>query len=182
MTAGTPRSGQGAPWRTASDAAARAPPRAISARMQARRSSWKRRLPAAPDSDWIGANGAQERRPVLNRLSALLIAACLAGCSAYNRGVDNVVLRDSPAVPPALIDKTDGVYKGVGQAVLVGSPFCPTERAGTVEIGDRTLFFAFTPSTIFITPVQPDGTVLTVLPQAKLEGRLTNGRLQFLVV
>jgi hypothetical protein len=119
---------------------------------------------------------------VLDRLTVLLIATCLAGCSSYNSGVNNFVLTRSPAVPPDLIDKTDGVYKGVAQPVLVGSPTCPTEREGTVEIGDRTLYFAFTPSTLFITPVQPDGLVFTVLPQAKLDGRLTDGRLQFLVV
>jgi hypothetical protein len=123
-----------------------------------------------------------QEKPVLDRLAVVLIAAFVVGCSSYNSGVDSFVLARSPAVPPDLINKTDGVYKGMGQPILVGSSTCPTAREGTVEIGDRTLYFAFTPSTIFITPVQPDGAVLTVLPQAKLDGRLADGKLQFVVV
>jgi hypothetical protein len=139
------------------------------------------RVPAFAGTNGTGRAAQRQHKTGLNRLTLVLMVACLAGCSAYNRGVANFVLRLSPAVPPDLIDKTDGVYKGVRQPVLAGSPTCPTAREGTVEIGDSTLFFAFTPSTIFITPVQPDGTVLTVLPEAKLDGRLTDGRLQFLV-
>lgn len=114
-------------------------------------------------------------------LTAFLIALTLSGCSSYNRWVNTLVLRLPPGLPPDLIDKTDGVYKGLAQAVRVGSPACPQLTEGTVEIGDQTLHFAFTPSTIFITPVQPDGTVLTQLPDAKLDGRLVDGRLRFSV-
>ena len=116
-----------------------------------------------------------------SRLSAFLIATFLAGCSSYNSAVERLVLARSPSVPPGLINKTDGLYKGIGQPVQVGSPACPTASEGTAEIGDQTLYFAFTPSTIFISPVQPDGTVLTLLPDAKLEGRLLDGRLQFVI-
>ena len=57
------------------------------------------------------------------------------------------------------------------------SAVCPTERFGTVEIGDRTLNFALTPTTIFITPIQPDGTVHTRRRIPSLDGKLANGRL-----
>jgi hypothetical protein len=119
---------------------------------------------------------------VANRVPAILLAACLAGCSSYNNRVGNFVLARSPEVPPDMIDKTDGIYKGLPQPVRVGSSTCPDAQEGTVEIGDRTLYFAFTPSTIFITPVQPDGTVRTVLPDAKLDGLVADGRLQFSAV
>jgi hypothetical protein len=119
---------------------------------------------------------------VPNRLTAILIAASVAGCSGYNRAVENLVLARAPEVPPDQIDKTDGIYKGIAERVRVGSSTCPDAGEGTVEIGDKTLYFAFTPSTIFITPVQPDGTVRTLLPDSKLDGRLTDGRLQFSAV
>jgi hypothetical protein len=149
--------------------------------MQVRPPPCKQRLLEALVSVWIAVAQSAGRDPVRTTLTALLIAVAVSGCSTYNRWVDTRVLHLPPGLPPDLIDKTDGVYKGLAQAVRVNSPACPQFTEGTVEIGDQTLHFAFTPSTIFITPVQPDGTVLTQLADARLDGRLKNGRLQFTV-
>ncbi len=65
--------------------------------------------------------------------------------------------------------------------IVAQSAICPKERFGTVEIGDRTLNFALTPTTIFITPVQPDGTIRTVTHDTSLNGKLADGRLVFTV-
>jgi hypothetical protein len=110
------------------------------------------------------------RLAVPNRWAILLVGLMGAGCSGGDQG--------SRGVSAQMID---GVYKGRSEAIVSRSPVCPAARVGQVEIGDQTLHFPFTPSTLFITPVQPDGTVRTELPDAKLEGRLADGRLQFTV-
>ena len=115
------------------------------------------------------------------RLLILLLATGAAGCSGWNHGIENIMVSRPPSIPADLIDKTDGVYKGEVRQVRVASPTCPRLRWGTAEIGDRTLYFGFTPSTLFIAPVQPDGTVRTDLPDASLNGRIINGRLEFAV-
>lgn len=105
-----------------------------------------------------------------NRWAILLVGLMGAGCSSGDHG--------SREVSAHMID---GVYKGHSEAIVSNSPVCPAPREGQVEIGDQTLHFPFTPSTMFITPVQPDGMVRTELPDAKLDGRLADGRLQFTV-
>ena len=116
-----------------------------------------------------------------NRLALVLLAICAAGCSRGNSAINNLVVSRSPEIPADMIDKVDGIYKGEVRQVAVRSATCPTLQWGTVEIGDGTLYFAFTPSTIFITPVQPDGSIRTVLSDASLEGHIVNGRLEFAV-
>jgi len=153
--------------------------------MQAGRREWKsscvpRRFPL-----FIGAtpqSHTQTRGPIVrNRLIPLLLACAAAGCSTYNNRVANIVASRQPYVPENLVDKIDGLYKGIAEPVASRSPLCPDAREGTAEIGDRTLYFALTPSTLFVTPIQPDGLVYTEIPNAKLEGKLENGRLLFSV-
>lgn len=122
-------------------------------------------------------------KPSSIRRCAALLAMCglAAGCTTMNDAVQGHVASRSPQIPENQIDQVDGLYKGTATTVTANSPLCPAERFGTVVIGDHTLNFAQTPSTIFITPVQPDGTLHTETPTSVLDGRLQAGRLVFTV-
>jgi hypothetical protein len=117
-----------------------------------------------------------------NRVLVLLAVGCLSGgCGMVNDRVQDTLAARDPQLPKDQLDQTDGIYKGSATAVSARSAICPTERFGTVEIGDRTLNFALTPTTIFITPVQPDGAVHTATQDSSLDGKLADGRLVFTV-
>ncbi len=116
------------------------------------------------------------------RVLILLAMACLSGgCSKTNDFVQHSMAARDPQLPEDQLDKIDGLYKGTATTVMSRSAVCPTERFGTVEIGDRTLNFALTPTTIFITPIQPDGTVHTTTQDSSLDGKLADGRLTLTV-
>ncbi|MBV9656256.1 MAG: hypothetical protein JOZ42_17015 [Acetobacteraceae bacterium] len=117
-----------------------------------------------------------------HRLLVLLALACVgAGCNRFNDSVQGALDTRDPQLPKDQLDQIDGIYKGSATTVEAHSAICPTERFGTVEIGDRTLNFALTPTTIFITPIQADGSVHTTTQDSSLDGKLTDGRLVFTV-
>ena len=111
----------------------------------------------------------------------LLALSGLCGCGMMHDRRQNTQASRDPQLPKDQLDQIDGIYKGSATTIVAQSAMCPKERFGTVEIGDRTLNFALTPTTIFITPVQPDGTVRTVTHDTSLNGKLDNGRLVFTV-
>lgn len=117
----------------------------------------------------------------LHSFLILAIAGLVSGCASMNNSIQGWVASWSPDDRGDRIDKIDGVYKGIATTVVARSPICPTDRFGTVFVGDRTLTFSLTPSTLFITPVQADGTVHTETTTSVLDGKIEGGRLTFTV-
>jgi hypothetical protein len=111
-------------------------------------------------------------------LLALALPLGLAGC---NDALLNFANGRAPELPTPESDKVDGNYKGAASLVAAQSPACPGNSFGKIEIGDRTLYFAYLPNTMFIAPIQPDGSVYAVSGPAVLDGRLAGGRLAFTV-
>lgn len=81
----------------------------------------------------------------------------------------------------AMAPTESGTYKGVAQSVVARHPSCPVARSGTVIIGDNRLIFPYLPDTVFIAPLRPDGTLVAQSNTGRLEGRLGDGRLEFIV-
>jgi len=118
----------------------------------------------------------------VSRLMLIVLSSTwLTACGNTSGSPQSARPVTSPPIPAKVADKPDGIYKGFAFTAVSASPICPTAQWGTVEIGDQTLYFALTPQTIFIAPIQPDGTVRMVLPDGTLAGRLMDGRLLFSV-
>ena len=118
------------------------------------------------------------------RLAPLIAATLcigLGGCGFYNRSIQSAQLAQAPELPRNQVDKVDGIYKGLVYPIMATGPGCPPAQGGTIEIGDRSLFFAYTPGTVFITFVQPDGTLEGKAGDVTLHGQLADGRLRFTV-
>jgi hypothetical protein len=113
--------------------------------------------------------------------SLALLALGLAGCQGWNNAVLTSVSSRPSNQPPDLVDKIDGNYKGPAALVAAQSPACPPGSFGKIEMGDQTLYFAYTPATIFVAPVLPDGTIHAVSGPAVLDGTVGGGRLIFTV-
>jgi len=112
---------------------------------------------------------------------AALLALGLTGCAGWNNTLLNFANDRAPELPTPESDKVDGNYKGAANLVATQSPACPGSSFGKIEIGDRTLYFAYQPHTMFVAPIQPDGSVYAVSGPAVLDGKLTGGRLAFSV-
>lgn len=117
----------------------------------------------------------------LAALLAVVLPLGLAGCGGWNDALLNHASGQSPELPSPESDKVDGSYKGAVNLVAAQSPACPGNSFGRIEIGDRTLYFAYLPNTMFIAPIRPDGSVYAVSGPAVLDGRLAGGRLAFTV-
>lgn len=117
-------------------------------------------------------------------LAALLAVALplgLAGCGGWNDMLLDFANSQAPELPSPESDKVDGNYKGAVDLVATQSPACPGNSFGKIEIGDRTLYFAYLPNTMFIAPIGPDGSIYAVSGTSVLDGRLAGGRLAFTV-
>lgn len=116
-------------------------------------------------------------------LRAALIASltALGACDGYNDVVASLQLAQSPEQADDQADQVDGTYKGIVTVEQSQGAGCPSGQVGTVEVGDHTLFFAYSPSVFFISFVQPDGTVAGEAGDTKLSGKLEDGRLNFTV-
>ena len=110
-----------------------------------------------------------------------LLPLGLGGCGGWNDMLLNYANSQSPELPTPESDKVDGNYKGAASLVATQSPACPGSSFGKIEIGDRTLYFAYLPNTMFVAPIQPDGSVYAVSGPAVLDGKLAAGRLAFRV-
>lgn len=115
------------------------------------------------------------------RLAAAGALLLLGGCSAYNRGIASVQFGQAPEQSDDQVDQIDGTYKGLATVEEASGPACPPAQVGTIEIGDHSLFFGYTPSIVFISVVQPDGTLAGQAGDATLAGRLDGGVLRFTV-
>jgi len=105
----------------------------------------------------------------LRKVAPLVLAATLlAGCSSAPHG-------------PGSTNLVDGSYQGLGYLETSNPKICPESAYGQMEIGDRTLRYAYTPAIIFEAAVQPDGTVHDDEGTATLDGKLTNQRLTFTI-
>jgi hypothetical protein len=126
---------------------------------------------------------------IIAKLAApLLSAGFLAGCVAdsntfrpYNVALARAELHLLPEDAADLVNPVDGTYKGVVTRVVANAPTCPVTDYGTVEIGDKTVTFAYTAATIFVIPVAPDGRVFGRVGQTTLNGSVREGRLIFTV-
>lgn len=110
-------------------------------------------------------------------LVAALLACGLAGCAAEPEAPPGP-RAGWPASPPA---KVDGDYKGRSVLAENSPPGCPGDSTGLIEIGDQQLVFAYRPDTIFIAPIQADGTLHATQGSAVLDGTLAERRLVFTV-
>lgn len=115
--------------------------------------------------------------------SALLVvlALGLGACGVTNRAITRWQESRAPELPAPEWDKVDGDYKGSAGLVAAQSPNCPPGGVGVIEIGDQTLYFAYSPNVIFIAPIQPDGSLHARSGNFALDGLLTGGRLVFTV-
>ncbi len=124
------------------------------------------------------------KRWLLPLLAAPLLLA-QTGCEdmfrPYNRGIAHLQLMQSTELPDDQMDRISGTYKGLATRVSPDDPRCPTARTGTLELGDNRLELAYTPGLIFTAPVQPDGSVVSVVGPSKLQGRIANGYASFTV-
>jgi len=108
-------------------------------------------------------------------------ALLLSGCASYDRGIAWLQYHQVPELSDDQTDLVDGTYKGLVSVEQSNGPGCPERREGTLEIGDHSLFFAYTPSIFFITFVQPDGTLSGHAGDATLDGKVEDGFLHFVV-
>jgi hypothetical protein len=129
----------------------------------------------------VSAGDTLVPRKPFTALLAVTLPLCLAGCGGWNDTLLNYANGRAPELPSPESDKVDGNYKGVADLVAAQSPACPGDSFGKIEIGDRTLYFAYLPNTMFIAPIRPDGSVYAVSGPAVLDGRLAGGRLAFTV-
>jgi len=102
--------------------------------------------------------------------AAALLLAGLAGCGA-------------PFSPArfALTNQIDGDYQGDVRLVRGRPPVCERSQYGVALVGDRTLWLAYNPTTIFTVPVQDDGSVHAEMLPYVLDGRVAHERLRFTV-
>ncbi len=114
---------------------------------------------------------------------ALALGLGLAGCShsAAPRVAASGSQPRSAAAPAPTPEMVDGIYKGRAYLEVRLSPACPGSSIGQVEIGDQKLYFAYKPDTMFVAPVQPDGTLHATSGPSLLDGTLKHGRLVFFV-
>lgn len=106
-------------------------------------------------------------------LVMLIFATGLAGCNAADGG----------SAPRAYVNplRFDGSYKGREVLAVSQSPTCPRPQHGVVLIGDSSLSFAYTPDTILIAEIQPDGSIHALEGNTALDGRIAGDQLTFTV-
>ncbi len=113
-------------------------------------------------------------------IATLLTFACglgLAGCGSSS-GQVAAGTQQPPAPQPQHID---GSYKGRATLATKLSSACPGSSIGQIEIGDQKLYFAYLPDTLFVAPVEPDGSLHATSGPSMLDGSLIEGRLVFSV-
>lgn len=119
--------------------------------------------------------------PRIAALLAPLLALSLANCADDQPPV----AANAPPGPPGIWpDRVDGNYKGTETLAATTQPpvpDCPDDTFGKIEIGDRKLYFAYRPDTLFVAPIQPDGTIFAKAGPSILEGTLLGDRLAFTV-
>lgn len=121
-------------------------------------------------------------KPLAKMVPALaLLALGLTGCQSWNHMLLTTISSRPSNQPRNLVDKLDGNYKGPAVLAAAQGPICPSGTFGTVEVGDQTLTFAYTPSMIFVAPIFPDGTIHAVSGPAVLDGTVGGGRIIFTV-
>ena len=120
-------------------------------------------------------------RPPLRLAATAAAALLLSGCSGYNRSIAWLQYHQAPEQSDDQVDQVDGTYKGLVRAEQADGAGCPGSSEGTIEIGDHSLFFAYSPSVFFISFVQPDGAIAGKAGDATLDGRLEDGFLHFTV-
>lgn len=114
-------------------------------------------------------------------IAASLLSACSGPLDAYNRGIARLQYGQADELPSDQINRIDGTYKGLTSLLASGSPNCPVPSTGTIDVGDKTVIFAYTPAVIFTAPVQPDGQIHGVVGRVRMDGVVANGLLQFVV-
>lgn len=115
-------------------------------------------------------------------IATLLMSICglgLVGCGNSSGRV--AAGTHQPPAPTPQPQHIDGSYKGVVTLATKLSSACPGSSIGQIEIGDQKLYFAYLPDTLFVAPVQPDGSVHATSGPSLLDGSLTGGRLIFSV-
>lgn len=110
-------------------------------------------------------------------LTILTVSEILTGCGAWNRTVQDLANSQPPQLPGNQIDRLSGNYKGRPIQVISTSANCPHDNQGKIAVGDSTLYFSYTPQTIFIAPIQRDGRVRAVSGTSLLEGTVRDGRM-----
>jgi hypothetical protein len=60
---------------------------------------------------------------------------------------------------PMITGPINGYYQGRVREVDAKAPNCSAATRGVIEIGDKTLLYAYSPQLIYVASVQPDGTV-----------------------
>ncbi len=84
-------------------------------------------------------------------------------------------------LPADATDRVDGSYKGRPVSVVARSSNCPGTDRGRIEVGDGTLYFAYTPETIFIAPIQQDGRMHVQAGRSVLDGTVKDGWLRMVI-
>ncbi len=120
--------------------------------------------------------------PRIALLLAPLLVVALAACDdAAQQAQTDATAAQPPGPPGTWPDRVDGNYKGAATLADAQSPLCPPTTFGKIEIGDRRLYFAYQPDTLFVAPIQADGTLFAKSGTATLEGTLLGERLAFIV-
>ena len=106
------------------------------------------------------------------RLFAPILLAGLTGCNALI----------SPP-PRAANDPLfyDGSYKGEARLVRSNSPLCPQGQQGVLMIGDNTLTYSYTPNTVFIVPIAPNGRLHAQEGSVVLDGQIAGDHMDFVI-
>jgi hypothetical protein len=80
---------------------------------------------------------------------------------------------------PMITGPINGYYQGRVREVDAKAPNCSAATRGVIEIGDKTLLYAYSPQLIYVASVQPDGTVHAEAGGTTLDGTLVDGHLAF---
>jgi hypothetical protein len=127
-------------------------------------------------------------KTILPSLAILLLvmAGCTSGgaqtqvAGASVEASPAIVASSLPPVPEQQISVAgfiNGLYRGQMTLVQDTSPPCPDSARGSLEIGDRKLYFAYAPDVIFVAPISGDGKVHAAVGGYVLDGTMVAGDL-----
>ncbi len=113
-----------------------------------------------------------------------LHAAILAAAALSLGGCQTVFDTVGVAVPLSASETRsyNGSYQGTITQVVASGAGCPTERGERViMVGDGVLWYAYTPVTLFESPVNYDGTIDAVSGTSHMTGRVVGDHLDAMV-
>ncbi len=111
-------------------------------------------------------------------LAPLVILGALAGCSEgpYQTAYDAVGV--TLPLTAGAMHVFNGSYQGTIRQIKSG-PGCPLEHGEKViMVGDGVLWYAYSPTTYFTSPVEWDGTIDATSGDTRMEGRIKGDELR----